>query len=111
MKNKIITLKRYICGKEEFNFILDLENFNYEVELYNLQASKDMFIEGMNKAIITLKTLLRVKPPRYNYIFTDEQIRSINIYYWVNIGCILTIIHTWSVTQNVNLRINYLYID
>ena len=67
---------------KDFNIVLDLENFNHEVELYNLQATQVMFVEGMNKAINTLTTLLKVKKPKYNYIFYDEQLKDIHINYW-----------------------------
>ena len=69
-------------GFKEFNIFLDLENFNHEAEQYNInENTKQIFINGMNKAVQTIKSLLRVKPPK-NYIFTDEQIKDLSINYW-----------------------------
>jgi len=69
-------------GFKEFKIHLDLENFDQEIETYHLEATKDLFAEGMKKAVNTLKTLLKVKPLQYNWSFTDEKIRNIKIYKW-----------------------------
>ena len=71
-------------GFKEFKIYLDLLNFDYEVELYNLQDKKDLFKQGMEKAINTLKSLLKVKPSQKDYYFTDEQIISLSIQKWDN---------------------------
>ena len=69
-------------GFKDFNICLDLCNFEEEIILYNLQDKRDLFVEGMKKAISTLKTLLRVKPPQFNYKFTDDLIEDIGINKW-----------------------------
>ena len=69
-------------GFKEFNIFLDLENFNYEAAQYNInENTKQIFINGMNKAVQTIKSLLRVKPPN-NCYFTDDQILNLNISHW-----------------------------
>ena len=69
-------------GFKEFKIHLDLENFDKEVIDYGLQETRDLFAEGMNKAVNTLKTLLKVKPLQGNWRFTDEHIEGISINKW-----------------------------
>ena len=66
---------------KDFNIYLDLNNFDYEINLYNLTDKRELFVLGMQKAIKTIQTLLKVKPTQ-NYVFTDEQLRSEFIYKW-----------------------------
>ena len=54
----------------------------------------------------------------YSWLWWSNQLsdapKNVNIYYGQNQnnrGCIITINHIWSVTQIVNLKIFYLYID
>ena len=68
-------------GFKDFNIFLDLNNFDDEIQKYNLQNKRDLFVKGMQKAIKTLQSLLKVKAPR-NFIFYDEQIRDILINKW-----------------------------
>ena len=49
-------------GFKAFNIFLDLNNFDYEVELYNLTDKKELFVSGLTKALETLTSLLKVKP-------------------------------------------------
>ena len=69
-------------GFKDFNIYLDLLNFEEEVIQYNLQENRDLFVEGMTKAINTLKSLLRVKPHQKNWGYNDENILKININKW-----------------------------
>ena len=69
-------------GFKDFNIYLDLLNFEDEIIKYNLTDKRELFINGMNKAIKTIKTLLKVKIPDKNYQITDEQINQIQIYNW-----------------------------
>ena len=68
-------------GFKEFNIFLDLNNFDYEVELYNLSATRELFVSGMVKALNTIKSLLKVKPTQ-NYKFNDEQLENEAIFKW-----------------------------
>ena len=65
-------------GFKNFSIYLDLTNFNYELELYNLSSIKNLLEQGMIKAVETLQKLLRVKPVA-NYAFKDQQILNILI--------------------------------
>ena len=69
-------------GFKDFNIYLDLLNFEDEIKKYNLTNKRDIFVTGMNKAINTIKALLKVKPIDLNYIFYDEHILDIEIYKW-----------------------------
>ena len=68
-------------GFKDFNIHLDLNNFDDEVSFYGLQQNRELFVTGMTKAINTLSTLLKVKPP-LNYAFTDENIKGMDINNW-----------------------------
>ena len=67
-------------GFKDFNIHLDLLNFEDEIIKYNLTNIRNIFVTGMNKAINTIKALLKVKPIDLNYIFYDEHILDIEIY-------------------------------
>ena len=69
-------------GFKEFKIYLDLENFDKEIIDYGLGAKRDLFAEGMKKAVNTLKTLLKVKPLQDNWVFSDEKIKKIEINEW-----------------------------
>ena len=84
-KPKNLNKKRILDadGFKDFNIYLDLLNFEEESNTYGISPEKKhIFIEGMKKAIETLKTLLRVKPLETNYAFTDEQIKGFLINNW-----------------------------
>ena len=68
---------------KEFNIHLDLINLEYELKQNNLedQDKKNFFINGIQKAIDTLKILLKVKPVK-NFQFSDQQIEDISINKW-----------------------------
>ena len=68
-------------GFKDFNIFLDLKNFEDEVKKYNLKNKRDLFVKGMQKAIKTLQSLLKVKLTR-NYIFTDANLRKVLIFNW-----------------------------
>ena len=64
-------------------------NFEHEAGVYDISNGvKQIFVQGMQKAVETLKSLLRVKPLETNYFFTDEQMKNYGINYWnkTNIG-------------------------
>ena len=67
---------------KEFNIYLDLQNFNYEIETYNLTSKKDFFLQCLNKAINTLKTLLKVRPLNDDYIILDKNLQECGIKKW-----------------------------
>ena len=68
-------------GFKDFNIFLDLNNFDDEIKKYKLTDKRDIFVKGMEKAIKTLQSLLKVKRTR-NYVFKDESLRDILIYNW-----------------------------
>ena len=69
-------------GFKQFNIYLDLYNFEEEIIQYNLSQYRDMFKSGMEKAVNTLTSLLKIKDITKNYRFTDEQILNIGINNW-----------------------------
>ena len=69
-------------GFKNFSIHLDLYNFEDEIIKYKLNNIRELFINGMNKAIKTLTSLLKVKSSKINYLFNDEQIRDIGINNW-----------------------------
>ena len=76
-------------GFKDFNIYLDLENFNNETQFYEIDPNvKQIYIQGMQKAVNTLKSLLKVKPLPNNYCLSDEDIKRFQIYVWnqSNIG-------------------------
>ena len=77
--NKIFTLNSF--GFKTFNICLDLYNFDYEINKYNLQPMRNFFLSGLTKAKTTLEKLLKVKLVK-NFVFTDEQLLSLNITKW-----------------------------
>jgi hypothetical protein len=74
---------------KDFNIYLDLENFEQEAQVYGISNDlKEMFSQGMKKAVKTLTSLLRVKKLNSNYKISDEQIIAFGINQWneTNIG-------------------------
>jgi len=69
-------------GFKKFNIYLDLYNFEDEIIKYKLNNIRELLINGMNKAINTLKSLLKVKSSKKNYLFSDEEILNIGINNW-----------------------------
>ena len=60
---------------KKFNIYLDLNNFDYEINKYNLGDKREFYITGMKKAIETLESLLEVRPVR-NFGFSDEELTA-----------------------------------
>ena len=88
---KNLKYKRALDGNtfKDFNIYLDLYNFNHEAAKYNIYNNiKQILIQGMTKAVETIKALLKVVPIQKNYIFNDEDIIKMSINYWnkTNIG-------------------------
>ena len=73
-------------GFKDFNIYLDLNNFNEEVKKYKLNDKRDIFVSGMQKAIKTLQSLLRVKQVQ-NFVFPDELLIKYQIYKWDETKC------------------------
>ena len=62
---------------KDFNIYLDLLNFEYEIKQYNLEDKREFFINGMNRAIETIKSLLKVKKTKKDFFISDEYIKDI----------------------------------
>jgi len=69
-------------GFKKLNIYLDLNNFNDEIKKYKLDKYKEVFERGMEKAVSTLTSLLKIKKYSKNYKFIDEQILLIGIKNW-----------------------------
>ena len=59
---------------KDFNIYLDLYFFEDQIKEYNLENKRDFFINGMNKAIETIKSLLKVKQVQKDYFLSDDDI-------------------------------------
>ena len=68
-------------GFKKFNIYLDLVNLEEEIKQYNLTKYRDLFVEGIKKAVNTLQSLLRVKPPTGRIDLTNF-VQKENISYW-----------------------------
>ena len=108
--SKSIKDKRHLDseGFKDFNIYLDLFNFNHEVELYNIENyRKEIFIQGMKKAVETIKTLLKVKAPTTNFLLSDEDIKQFSIKYWnkSNIGSEMKSLNKGTADSGIDLFI------
>ena len=84
-------------GFKDFNIHLDLLNFYDEVKKYHLEDKRDLFVQGMQKAVKTLQSLLKVKP-NLNYVFSDEALKSHLIYNWNK-----TVIGTGNINKKIGM--------
>ena len=67
---------------KDFNIYLDLINIKNDIKIFKLEAYESLFIDSLNKAVETLKSLLKVKKLNYGFGFTDKQIEDIKIPNW-----------------------------
>ena len=66
---------------KDYNIHLDLYNFEDEIKKYKLEEKREFFIIGMDKAINTLKSLIKVKQVK-NHFFRDEDLIKYGINKW-----------------------------
>ena len=78
------TNKRRADSEEfnDFHIYLDLFNLKNDTKKFNKQHYEKLYIDSMLKAIEILEALLKVKKPTKNFIFLDEEIKSVLIYDW-----------------------------
>ena len=69
-------------GFKQFNIYLDLTHFEDEILKYNLTEYREMFKNGMEKAVSTLTSLLKIKNITHPVAITDEQIKALEINSW-----------------------------
>ena len=69
-------------GFHDFSIYIDLTNINLEISKYRLTRYKSLFLNGFNKVIKTLESLLKVKDLNYAYTISDRQIMALGIYDW-----------------------------
>ena len=67
---------------KDFHIYLDLINIKNGIRQYHLEEYENLYINSLNKAVKTLESLLKVKKPKYSYIFTDDDIMEISIDDW-----------------------------
>ena len=84
LSEKSSTYKRSLDsdGFKDFNIFLDLYNFDEEIKEYKLQSKRELFVNGMQRVVKTLKSLLKVKELQNNYYFFDEHLTKIFINKW-----------------------------
>jgi hypothetical protein len=64
-------------GFKKFNIFIDNTNLLIEMEQYNLSKYKNVIITSIDKAKKTLEKLLKVKPSKSAFWFSDETIKNI----------------------------------
>jgi len=69
-------------GFKDFHIYVDFTNIEKEMEIYNLNAYKNLFISSINKAVDTLQKLLKVKPLQNAYNIESSFLKGIGINYW-----------------------------
>ena len=69
-------------GFRALNIYLDLENIKYGITQNGLEAHQEVIISSMEKAVNTLKTLLKVKPLQEAYALTDANFGELGIEKW-----------------------------
>ena len=69
-------------GFHDFSIYIDLTNINQEITRYRLTKYKSLFLNGFNKVIKTLESLLKVKDLNYAYTISNRQIMELGIYNW-----------------------------
>ena len=69
-------------GFKQFNIFLDLTHFEDEILKYNLTEYREMFKSGMEKAVNTLTSLLKIKNTTLPVALTDERIKALGINSW-----------------------------
>ena len=69
-------------GFRDINIYLDLENIKYGITQNGLEDYQDTIISSMEKAVSTLKTLLKVKPLQVPYRLTDDNFVKLGIEKW-----------------------------
>ena len=70
---------------KEFNIVIDFENIKNDIEKYGLKDKEDFYISSMNKAVETLKSLLKVKPLKTingSYYIDDNNLKRLNLEKW-----------------------------
>ena len=66
----------------DINIVLDYKNIETEIDLNNLNKIKTQIINSMNKAVETLKKLIKIKTPIACYIFEEDFIEEAGFYFW-----------------------------
>ena len=67
---------------KDFNIFLDLVNFDEQIQSYHKTKYRQLFLNGMERAVKTLQSLLKVKPVSKNYQFDDEKLTHFGIKKW-----------------------------
>ena len=66
-------------GFHDFSIYIDYTNINLEITRYRLTKYKSLFINGFNRVISTLESLLKVKTLNYAYTISNRQIQQLGI--------------------------------
>ena len=74
--------KLHSDGFKDFHIYVDFTNIEKEMEIYNLNAYKNLFISSINKAVDTLQKLLKVKPLKNAYNIENNFLKGIGINFW-----------------------------
>ena len=67
---------------KDLNIYLDLVNIKKDIKIFLLEEYEELFISSLNKAVVTLESLLKVKSSDKNFYFKDEDIEKILIEDW-----------------------------
>ena len=66
----------------DINIVLDYKNIETEIELNNLNKYKSLIINSMNKAVETLKNLVKIKTPISCFTLEVDFIEYVGFYFW-----------------------------
>ena len=69
-------------GFKPFNIYLDFENLKEEIKTKKLESHQNTIISCLEKAVNTLKTLLKVKPLSNDFWIEDSHLTRNQINYW-----------------------------
>ena len=67
---------------KNFHIYLDLVNIKQDIIKYHLEKNEQLIINSLTKAVNALESLLKVKKPKYAYLFSDDNIQKIGIDFW-----------------------------
>ena len=69
-------------GFKTFNIYVDKYNIKKDLANSNIKDHSDIIINSLDKAANTLQKLLRVKPLKYGYQFSNDELENYDIHNW-----------------------------
>ena len=69
-------------GFKNFNIYVDKINIKKDIRKYKLQEYSDLILNSLDKAANALQKLLKVKPLKNGFQFTDDELIDVEVDYW-----------------------------